>query len=384
MWLGFIFCLVLSGLAFGQDFQGVSETYKAQVLTESLRSPWAIQQGPEGHLYITEKNGRIIKYNLEGQRLGQLQGLPSSIAVVGQGGLLDMAFHPNFDEKPWVFLTYSTRDQARPRRGINTRLSRFTLNGNRLEDEVVYLQGAKGTDGAHFGSRLAIQKNKYLFTTFGERHNKHLSQDLSTLNGKVTRLLLDGSLPQDNPFIQQEGAQPAIYSLGHRNPQGIDVHPVTQDIFISEHGPSGYDARLPGHGPVGKADEVNLLVPGGNYGWPWIFGDPSHLPWTAEMFHRVEELGLIMPYREYSIPDGIAPSGVAFYKGDQFPSWKNSLFVSALRGYLLRVETNEEGEFIVEEQLIPSGFARVRDVTAANDGNLYFITGGGQLVRISK
>jgi aldose sugar dehydrogenase len=204
------------------------------------------------------------------------------------------------------------------------------------------------------------------------------------LNGKVIRIHSDGSIPRDNPFLNTPGALPEIFSMGHRNPQGLDIHPLTGNPVVSEHGPTGYDANLPGHGPVGKADEVNWLVSGGNYGWPLIFGDPRVLPWTREMSNLVSSGKMLMPLKEFSVPDGIAPSGSSFYKGNMFPKWKNDFFVTALRGYLVRLKMNSSGMLLEEEKIVPSGFGRFRDVASGKQGELWAITDSGELVRIDR
>lgn len=357
------------------------EKYKVNILTTELDRPWAVVRGPDNTLYLTEKAGKIFIYR-DGKRVASLTGIPRELDEKGQGGLMDMAFHPQFKQNRFVYLSYITRENAIPSDGVNTRIARFRLVGNRLTDKKVLAQGGYGRDGAHFGSRMVFGADDKLYATFGERHNKEKSQDLKYLNGKVIRINDDGSIPQDNPFYNVPGARKEIFTFGHRNPQGIDVHPLNGSLVISEHGPSGYDAQLPTLARVGKADEINVLRPGGNYGWPWVFGSPDVLPWTEEMHRLVADKNLIMPLREYTVPDGIAPAGVAFYTGEKFPSWKNSFFVAALRGYLLRLDIDGENRLVKEEHLLPEGFSRIRDVTTGADGYLYVISDKGQLIQI--
>lgn len=361
--------------------QADSHKFKVQVIDDSFDAPWAVVTGPDGRLFITDKTGKIFVFKND-KKVAEVTGIPKSLAIVGQGGLLDIAFHPQFEENNFVYLSYSTAENAIPSNGFNTRVSRFVLKNYRLSSEKVLVQGGFGTDGAHFGCRLTFGKDGKLYATFGERHHKEKAQELEYLNGKTVRINDDGSIPKDNPFFDVEGARKEIYSLGHRNAQGMDMHPLTGDLYISEHGPSGYDASLPKVGPVGKADEVNRIEKAGNYGWPKIFGTPDVLPWTEAMKNYVEENAIIMPYREYTVPDGIAPSGVAFYTGDKFPNWKNSLMVTALRGYIVRISMDNKGQFISEEKLEHDNFSRARDVVTGADGSLYLITGVGELLKI--
>ena len=363
-----------------QTFRG-THNYEAKVYYSGLKRPWAIEVGPENDLFITQKGGSLLVIR-EGKVLQNITGIPKSLEVIGQGGLLDITFHPNFSGNQFVYLSYTTRENARPRNGINTRISRFKLINGKLSEEKILIQGGFGNDGAHFGCRLVFGLDKKLYATFGERHNKDKAQDPAFLNGKVIRINDDGSIPQDNPFVGIDGAREEIFTLGHRNPQGIDIHPIYGTPVISEHGPSGYDATLPGLGGVGKADEVNWLLSGRNYGWPTIFGTPEILPWTQEMLDFVKEKRVVMPIKEFTIPDGIAPSGASFYQGDKFPKWKNDFFVTALRGYIIRLKIDSEGKLLEEEKILPTGFGRLRDITTGEDGNLYVISDQGMIVQI--
>ena len=295
--------------------------------------------------------------------------------------LLDIHLHPRYPAEPYIYLTYTTKVQASPSGGVNTRVSRFRFDGQRLSAEKILVQGAYGTDGAHFGSRLSFDEDENLFITLGERHNKEKAQDLSYLNGKVLRLRADGSIPQDNPFYNMAGARKEIWTLGHRNPQGIDIHPQTGQVVVSEHGPSGYDANLPGVGAVGRADEVNILYKGSNYGWPILFGDPGILPWTEAMKEFAQRPGVVAPLIEFTIPDGIAPAGAVFYTGSKFPNWTGNFFVAALRGYIVRLRMDESGNLLEKETILRTGFHRLRDIHSGSDGYLYALT-ANKLIRL--
>ena len=181
-------------------FSDESHAYDTQILDNTLDSPWAVVTSPNGNLFVTDKIGEIYIYK-NGKRIAKLQGLPTTIADIGQGGLLDLAFHPQFDKNKFIYLSYSTEENAFPLDGINTRISRFKLNNNKLTEEKVLVQGGYGDDGAHFGSRLVFDEQGKLYATFGERHNKEKAQDLAYLNGKVIRINDDGSIPEDNPYF---------------------------------------------------------------------------------------------------------------------------------------------------------------------------------------
>ncbi|MFQ5540279.1 MAG: PQQ-dependent sugar dehydrogenase [Candidatus Binatia bacterium] len=327
---------------------------RAEVLLEGLRDPWAVVSAPDGGLYITEARGQIYKYG-QGQLSQPLRRVPR-VTHSGQGGLLDFVFHPQFDHNKWIYLSYSVG----PFHNMRTRVTRFTLDDDELKNPVILVEGGKGSDGAHFGSRLVFGKDGKLYVTIGERHQKELAQHLGYLNGKVLRLNDDGTVPNDNPFVGVRGARPEIYSYGHRNPQGIDVHPVSGLIFITEHGPTGYDA--PGGG-----DEINVIEKGGNYGWPVIH-------------HQLTHPDMKSPLVEYT--PAVAPSGASFYLGDIIPEWENDFLFATLRGaalYRLKID----GKNVVEHEVLFEGeFGRLRDVASGKDGYLYVISEGGELIRI--
>ena len=341
---------------FGAPVRTLSEgsAVDVEVLSQEFDNPWAVVTAPDGDLYITETRGRISIWR-DDRLIGRLKGIPD-VKDVGQGGLLDLAFHPNYPATPWLYLSYSTTRRLQP----FTRVTRFKLTHGVLSDPHPILDGDTGTDGAHFGSRLLFDKNGYLFITLGERHRKEKAQELSSLLGKIVRLNDDGSIPNDNPFFGRKGVRGEIYSLGHRNPQGIDEHPRTGAIYVTEHGPSGYDA------PPG-GDEINLLKAGFNYGWPI-------------MHHRMTRPGMEPPVIEYT--PAIAPSGAIFYRGNIYPQWSNSLFYATLRGQALFRTTFDGKNPRSQEKLLDRQYGRLRDVSQGSDGALYVITTSGKLLRV--
>jgi len=322
------------------------------VVRQDLDSPWAVVTSPDGRIWITEQDGKIKIFDASFQLRETLSGLPD-LEAVGQGGLLDLAFHPQFLQNGWIYLAYTVEKN----RGYNTQINRFTYRGGRLQERKIILDGPSGTDSAHFGCRLVFDDAGLLYASFGDRHQKEKAQALDSLHGKTVRLSDNGAIPRDNPF----GATNPIFTLGHRNPQGLDIHPLSRKLVVSEHGPTGYDA--PGGG-----DEINVLKSGGNFGWPVVH-------------HRLNREGMEAPLQEYT--PAIAPSGIVFYTGNKIPQWKNDLFVAALRGsalYRLRIDANSQ--LIAEEKLLDNKYGRLRDVANAPDGTLLVISDGGKLIQL--
>ncbi len=359
--------LVASGIqlsaphCFGQNQKRESRSIHPQsggtevkVVLSNLDSPWAVLPSPEGDLWITEKSGKISIYDAGFELKHTLSGFPDMVAA-GQGGLLDIAFHPRHAENHWVYLAYTVGSPSTR----HTRVTRFTWQNQTLTEPKIIVDGPEGSDNAHFGCRLVFDRQGYLYASFGERHQKEKAQRLDSLHGKVVRLHDDGKIPTDNPF----GPTNAIFTYGHRNPQGLDIHPESGVLYVSEHGPSGYDA------PPG-GDEINVLSAGANYGWPVIH-------------HQMQQTGMRSPLLEYT--PALAPSGAHFYTGDKIPAWKNNLFVAMLAGQsLLRVEIKNDGTIGQTEELFKGVYGRLRDVGQHSDGSLLVITDGGELLQISK
>lgn len=344
-------------LIFGQVEQTQHLKINSEVIFSGLNNPWAVVSGPDGKTYVTETEGRIRIFEAE-RLVGELQGLPK-VEEDGQGGLLDIAFHPRFAETKWIYLSFTVNSGS----GMHTRIARYRMRDNLLSEEKIFSNGAIGTDGAHFGCRLVFGRDGKIYVTLGDRHQRNLAQDLNELHGKVLRFNEDGSIPSDNPFVGRSGVRTEIYSFGHRNPQGLDRHPGTGELFVSEHGPTG-EGGIPGGG-----DEINLLRSGGNYGWPLVH-------------HEKEDPRFISPLREYT--PAVAPSGAAFYVGSAIKEWNGDFFVATLRGRsLLRLRVL--GGRVTEEEVLLNGrFGRLRDVATGNDGNLLVISQNGDLIRISR
>jgi aldose sugar dehydrogenase len=336
--------------------------FRVVVLVEGLEHPWGMAFLPDGDLLITERPGRLRLVRDGALEPAPFEGLPEVYAS-GQGGLLDVALDPDFSTNRLLYLSYAVETDA----GAGTRVARARLGEGSLEDLEVIFEGFMGSGGRHFGSRLGFDLDGYLFVTLGERGDDERAQELGDLAGKVVRLQPDGSVPDDNPFVEREGAAPEVFSYGHRNPQGLAVHPETGRVWVVEHGPRG-------------GDEVNLVAPAVNYGWPVITHGRAYsgLP----MGEGSEKEGMAQPLH-YWVPS-ISPSGMAFYQGDAFPEWQGDLFVGALSGELLaRLEL--DGERVVEEERLLDGvLGRIRDVRVGPDGYLYLLTDydDGALLRL--
>ena len=329
--------------------------FRVVVLTRGLEHPWGLAFLPDGRLLVTERPGRLRLVAADGTLDPRpVEGLPP-IAAQGQGGLLDVALHPQFAENGLVYLSYAARGTG----GIGTEAARGRLVDHRLEDvKVLFRQQPKSGGGRHFGSRLVFDRQGQFYITLGDRGEMARAQKLDDLAGKIVRLTADGQIPPDNPFVNRTGARPEIYSLGNRNVQGAALHPVTGELWTHEHGPQG-------------GDEVNVIRAGRNYGWPVITYGVEYVIGT-KIGEGTQKPGMEQPLHIW-VPS-IAPSGLAFYQGDRFPGWRGDLFVGALRGQML-VRLRFDGEKLVrEERLLEGELGRIRDVRAGPDGYLYLLT----------
>jgi aldose sugar dehydrogenase len=328
-------------------------TFELVTVVRGLEHPWGMAFLPDGDVLVTERPGRLrmVRDGVLDPR--PIAGVPPVYAS-GQGGLLDVALDPAFASNRVIYLSYAAVGDG----GNSTRVARATLGDGRLEDLTeIFVALPLVRSSKHFGSRLAFDPEGHLFITVGERGQGERSQDIGDHNGSVIRLHPDGSVPADNPLAGVAGARPEIFSYGHRNPQGLAIHPETGVPWLHEHGARG-------------GDEVNVAQPGANYGWPVItYGiDYSGAP-IGEGTHKD---GMAQPIH-YWVPS-IAPSGMAFYDGAAFPEWRGDLFVGALRSELLaRLELDGE-QVVAEERLLEGAIGRIRDVRVGPDGYLYLLT----------
>ena len=345
---------------------------KAVTLMGSLKSPWGLAFLPDGRMLVTEKGGRLLLVAADGKSvISEIGGLPQ-VAISGQGGLLGIAIDPDFEKDPWVYWAYTEAGTGDEDGLTGTALARGRLAGTTLRDiKVLFRQAPKFRSGVHFGARIVFRGDKTLFLTLGDRGNRDAVQDPKTGIGKVIRLNRDGTVPTDNPRVT--GGLPEVWSTGHRNIQGAALHPADGALWAHEHGPQG-------------GDELNRVVPGGNYGWPIAsYGCPYGVPEGDRC--RIGGGKHPEGYREpvsYWVPQSIAPAGLIFYSGKRFPEWKGDAFIGALRGQALwrvRVENNRE---TARERLFAELKERIRDVAEGPDGWIYLLTDGGKLIRIER
>ena len=348
-------------------------TVQAQVLIAGLQHPWSVAWLPDGRLLITERRGslRVVQNGI--LRPTPVAGLPA-IAEHGQGGLLDLALHPDYKKNPWIYWSYNAQENGL--HGTEVARGKLSPDGDRMTDiQVLFRMQPKSRASHHFGSRLVFDHQGFLYITLGDRGdgtNKGADQRAQRLNdhaGKVIRLHDDGRIPADNPFTKQSGARPEIFSLGHRNVQGAALHPGTGRLWTHEHGPQG-------------GDEINIEHAGANYGWPIVTHGVNYGTQT-QIGEGTDKAGMMPPLHVW-VPS-IAPSGMSFYTGTLFPRWQGNLFVGALARQTL-VRLTLDGERVVsEERLFQDRFGRIRDVKTGPDGALYLLTDSddGQLIRLA-
>ena len=357
------YCLPAFAQSLG-EFASEKASFQVVVIASGLNHPWSIAFLPEGDFLVTERSGalRLI-------RKGRLQdepiaGLPEISAKRDQGGLLDIALDPAFDQNGRLCLSYVAKDEE----GRGTEIGCGIFRDGRLNEfKVIFRAIPKNKSSRHFGCRLLFADG-YLYATLGDRGNRPQAQDRATHPGSVVRLMADGTVPADNPFIGHSTDQPELYAYGNRNPQGLVQDPITGAIWMHEHGPRG-------------GDELNRLMAGANYGWPVIsYGKEYFLP--KAVGEGTHMSGMEQPVH-YWVPS-IAPSGMTFYSGPDFPGWQGSLFLGSLKFQeLVRLEL-DQGRVVAEERLLSAEFGRIRDVRQGPDGALYLLTDAaeGQLLKL--
>jgi glucose/arabinose dehydrogenase len=342
---------------------------KSTVLTSSLTSPWGITTLPDGRLLITQKGGQLRIVTTTGTVSNPITGLPA-VNANGQGGLLGIRVDPQFASNRMVYWVFSESVTG----GTLTAVAKGRLSDNETTIEnatVIYRAAPAANSNLHYGGRILFDANGNLLVSTGERSNmdtRPFAQSVSAALGKIVRITTDGQPAAGNPTFSGAGALPELYSIGHRNPQGLAIHPTTGDLWQSEHGPQG-------------GDEINRVQAGANYGWPTItYGEE----YSGEKVGAgiQQQSGLEQPV--YYWDPVISPSGMTFYKGNRVPEWENNLFIGALSGQHIARLVIENNKVVGEERLLKSENQRFRDVTQGTDNALYAITDAGRLYKIDR
>ncbi len=344
--------------------------YKATVILSNLDSPWAVTTLPDGRLVITEKAGTLRIVTKAGTVSNKITGFPE-VDDRRQGGLLDVAPAPDFSTSRMLYFTFAERVPQ----GTLTAVGKGRLSDDETVIEnfqIIYRAIPYYDNSMHLGSRLVFDSAGNLFVSTGERSElatRYNAQKLDTAHGKVVHITPDGNPVPNNPFINSEGVLPEIYSYGHRNPQGLDIHPKTGDLWLSEMGPRG-------------GDEINLIKPGKNYGWPTItYG----IEYTGSKIGDGITVHDSMEQPVYYWDPVLSPSGMTFYRSSVIPEWENNLFIGGLSSkHIARIVLDENNKVVGEERLLESENERFRDVGDGGDGSLYAVTDSGKLYRIEK
>lgn len=368
--LALLLVLGASSIAEAATFETEKGRISVETVADGLPHPWAIDFLPDGRMIVTERGGKMRLITQAGGVGEPLKGLPD-VDAGGQGGLLDVAVHPDFAENRLIYWSFSEAGKD----GNSTAVARGRLSEDATalnEVTVIFSQKPKLRSNKHFGSRLVFDGKGHLFVTLGERSNaktRGQAQDLGSHLGKIVRLMEDGTVPPDNPFVNKAGALPEIWSYGHRNPQAAAINPATGEFWEIEHGPRG-------------GDEINLPQPGKNYGWP-VISYGKNYSGTPVGSGKSKMPGMEQPIYQWT--PVISPSGMAFYTGDLFPQWKGNLFVGGLTAQaLVRLEL-DGAKVTHEERLLRELSMRIRDVAQGPDGTLYVITDeeDGMILKLS-
>jgi glucose/arabinose dehydrogenase len=333
-----------AGRGAGEVQTSSNVSFKVEKVAGGLEVPWSIVWAPDGRMIFTERPGRVRvmeKGTLNPKPLLTLTDVESA----GEAGLMSVALHPQFSSNHFVYLSYAYTSG-----GLRVRVVRYREAAEGLVDRKVIIEDLPAAR-AHAGCRIRFGSDGKLYVTTGDATNRNLAQQLNSLAGKTLRFNDDGTVPQDNPFVGRQDARPEIWSLGHRNAQGLDFQPGTNLMFQTEHGPSGFD------GP-GGGDEVNIVEKGKNYGWPTIH-------------HTETAAGLESPLLEYT--PACAPGSGAFYRGSVLPQFKGNFFFGCLRGErVIRVVL--DGRRVVSQENLLQNYGRIREVAEGPDGYLYVST----------
>ncbi|WP_108061095.1 PQQ-dependent sugar dehydrogenase [Poseidonibacter lekithochrous] len=354
------FIVLLFSLTFSY---GNKKSYLIDQMSLDLGIPWGMAFLQKDKLLITQKDGQILLLDLFTRKKTFIKNAPE-VFYTGQAGLLDVKLSPNYKIDKWIYFTYVKKDNKKG----STTLSRAKLVKNSLVSWQDLLVSKSSTENkVHYGSRIAFDDNNHVFFSIGDRGIRANSQDLTNHAGTIIRLNMDGSIPFDNPFVNDDKVLDEIYSYGHRNPQGMFFDKKTKKLWSIEHGPRG-------------GDEINIIEKGKNYGWPVIsYGKEYWAP--LSIGEGVAKVGMEQPIKYY-IPS-IAPSSILVYSGKLFKEWEGNIFSGALRlTHLNRIILNDKNETIKEERLLKEIYERIRNVIEDEDGYIYVSTDTGRILRL--
>ncbi len=358
-----VLSVMLASAAHAADRAVATPGFELEQVADGLGVPWGMAFLDAERIIFTEREGDVGLFDLSTQEVTKLGGAPIVYAV-GQGGMLDVMLPPDYADTGWIYFTYSKPVDGE----AATTLARAKLDGDHLVDWQDLLVTQSTTDtGYHFGSRIAFDGKGHVFFGIGDRGQRPNGQDLSNHASTVIRLNMDGSVPKDNPFVGRDDALPEIWSYGHRNPQGMAYDQEHDRLWLIEHGPRG-------------GDEINLVLPGRNYGWAVVSHGQEY--WgPLDVGEAKSKPGMEDPVKVY-IPS-IAPGSLILYSGKAFPEWQGNLFAGALKlRHINRVELNAKGEAVGEERLLDDLNDRIRALAESPEGWIYFSTDSGRIYRI--
>ncbi len=356
-----LFCISL-WLAIGSSHAANTNDFNVKVIADDLGVPWGMAFLNKDQILITEREGDLQRLDIRTGDIASIDGLPWEILILGQGGLLDVAIDHS---SGWIYFSYSKNVKGQ---GATT-LARAKLDGTTLIDwQDLLVSQSRTSTSYHFAGRLAFDRQGHIFMSIGDRGIRANGQDLSNHAGTIIRLNLDGTVPEDNPFVDNDDALPEIWSYGHRNPQGLFFNSTTQQFWSNEHGPRG-------------GDEINLILPGQNYGWPVIsYGKEYNSP--AAVGEGTHKAGMQQPVKVYT--PSIAPSSLIQYQGKAFSLWRGKLLAGALKLQHLNLVTLDQNQQVVkEDRLLTSLAERLRNVVEGPDGFIYIATDSGKILMLT-
>tara|TARA_Y100000758_G_scaffold295401_1_gene253368 strand:- start:2153 stop:3322 length:1170 start_codon:yes stop_codon:yes gene_type:complete len=343
----------------------IKETFKVETFIDGFDIPWGMAFLPNQNLIVSDRNGNLWQVDYNKKKKTQIVGVPN-VRNKGQGGLLDVQVHPDFINNHYIYLGFTSYLKKRKNKTFTSIVRARLKNNSLIDQKIIYKADDIYYSGVtvHYGTRIVFDKEGYLYFSIGDRGRRDQAQLLDYPNGKIHRLHDDGSIPTNNPFIQEKNAIKSIWTYGNRNPQGLAIHPVSSIIFETEHGPKG-------------GDELNILSSGNNYGWPEITYGKNYSGTTITKY--THKKGMEQPVIHWT--PSIAVCGIDFYDGELFKNWENNLLVSSLKFenlYRLEIKDNK----VTEQEIVYRAGSRIRDVETGPEGFIYLaLEDPGRIVR---